>query len=121
MEKSLDFYDTIRKRQNGKLIETVKAYISENYRNTITLNEAANIVFLNPSYLSDLFKKETGINFLSYLTNYRIEIAKELLSDVRYRINEVADLVGYKDVDYFSKLFKKVVGINPVSYRKMYI
>ncbi|WHH60744.1 response regulator [Petroclostridium sp. X23] len=120
-EKSLEAYDVIRQNQNSKVIEAVKAYISENYRNNITLNEVADIVFLNSSYLSNLFKKETGINFINYLTNFRMEIAKELLKDVRYRVNEVAELSGYMDADYFCKLFKRVVGISPTRYRKMYL
>lgn len=115
-----NFYNSLKQNQNRKAIEMVKSYICDHYREEISLNEVANLVFLNSKYLGELFKKETGINFSDYLINYRLDIAKELLKDIRYRTNEVAEFVGYKDAKHFSKLFKKNIGVNPAEYKKMF-
>lgn len=119
-EKAGTFYNSLRQSQNRKAIEMVKAYICDHYMEEISLNDVASLVFLNPKYLGELFKKEAGINFSDYLINYRMEVAKELLKDIRYKTSEVAELVGYKDAKHFSKLFKKIVGVNPAEYKKMF-
>lgn len=72
------------------------------------------------SYFSTLFKKETGRNFQNYLTEYRIEKAKELLRTTNETMMSVAEQVGYQDTRYFSQCFVKVVGVKPSLYRKMY-
>ena len=95
-------------------------YIDENYNRDIRLEDVADYVYLNANYISELFKKETGINFSKYLVQKRIETAKTFLLDTRYRINEVAAQVGYTDTKYFSRLFKEYVGVTPAQYRKMF-
>jgi two-component system response regulator YesN len=107
--------------QNFAPIRIAKAYISENYNKSINLKDIAEIVKLNPVYFSIIFKKETGMNFSDYLTNYRLDIAKKLLVDIKYNISEVAEMTGYSDQKYFSKLFKKVVGVTPIEYRKIHL
>jgi two-component system response regulator YesN len=87
----------------------------------ISLDDVAKLICLNPTYVSEVFKKKTGENFSEYLSDYRIGIAKELLQDIRYRIIDVSAMVGYKDSKYFSRLFKKKVGVNPTDYRNLYI
>ena len=77
----------------------------------------AEVVNLSGVYFSVLFKKEVGTNFVDYLNQYRIDMAKKLLKDVRYNVNEVAGLVGFSDARYFSKMFKKNVGVKPTEYR----
>ena len=67
-----------------------------------------------------LFKKETGKNFLEYVTELRIQNAKNYLIQTNYDIAEVASAVGYNDLKYFSKLFKKTTGLNPSEFRKLY-
>ncbi len=106
---------------NPGVIAIAKMYISKNYSKNIKLTDIADHVFLNPTYFSVLFKKNTGTNFTDYLANYRMEVAKNLLMDIRYRIYNVAEMVGYKDVKYFSKLFKKYIGLNPGHYRKVHL
>jgi two-component system response regulator YesN len=115
-----DYYENYRQHFNIKAIEIVKEYIHNHFQEEISLNDAAELVYLNPKYLSELFKKETGITFTDYIINYRLEVAKEYLEDARFNINEVAELVGYKDIKYFSKLFTKIVGISPSKYKKMF-
>ena len=119
--KFAEIFESAKKLGSGsKLIDILKKNIAENYMKDINLNDAAKLVCLNSSYLSELFKKETGENFSEYLTDYRISIAKGLLKDVKYRVIDVAESVGYTDPKYFSRVFKKHVGINPTEYKQMY-
>ena len=69
---------------------------------------------------STLFKKETGQNFLDYLTELRISKAKELLCGETLSVQDVAETVGYSDLKYFSRLFKKATGVSPSDYKKLY-
>lgn len=64
-----------------------------------------------------MFKKETNYTVVGYLTRYRIHMALKLLRDCRYKIYEVADMVGYKDVTYFGSTFKKLTGLSPSEYQ----
>ena len=106
--------------QNTRPIRMVLKYIEEHYKDPIRLEDAALLVTLNPAYLSNIFKKETGENFVDYLNSYRIGQARELLKDSNLSINEIAYSTGFQDARYFSKLFKKYVGITPKDYRKIY-
>lgn len=106
--------------QNARPVRTVLKYIEEHYADSIRLEDAALLVSLSPAYLSNVFKKETGENFVDYLNSYRIEHAKTKLKDSNLSVNEIAYSVGFQDARYFSKLFKKYVGITPKDYRKIY-
>ena len=103
-----------------KPIRDAKRYINEHKGEKISLEDIAKVVDLNPVYFSVLFKKETGMNFNSYLINLRIDAAKDLLVKTKLTVLDIADKVGYKDVRYFSKLFSKTVGVNPAIYRKIH-
>ncbi len=110
------------KQDNGeKLITEIKKFISENYMKNINLDDIAKLVCLSPTYVSEIFKRKTGENFSEYLINYRIEIAKDMLKDIRYKVVDVSLMVGYMDSKYFSRLFKKKVGVNPTDYRNLYL
>ena len=102
-----------------KTVELVKEYILNHYQEDLTLNMFTDIVYVNPNYLSEIFKSQTGESFVDYFTRVRIEKAKELLKDVRVKTYEVGLLVGYEDSAYFSKVFKKVVGVSPSEYRNL--
>lgn len=101
-----------------KIIEQVIRYMRENYAADINLNIVANHFGKNNSYLSVLFKKETGQNFIDFLTQIRIEKAKELLSKSSLKVNDVALKVGYPNSKHFHLVFKKIVGITPMQYRE---
>lgn len=92
-------------------------YIHEHYSEQITLKEVADDAFVSTYYISRMFKKELGKNFVDYLNEIRLEKAKELLKDVKYKTYEVAEMVGIPDAHYFSRLFKKYEGITPTEYR----
>lgn len=119
--KDLKDYSKIIDKQNYAPIRIAKKYISKNYNKTISLNEIAQIVNMNSVYFSHLFKKETGQNFSDYIINYRMNIAKELLKNIKYNVSQVSHMVGYQDEKYFSKLFKKQIGINPKDFRKIHL
>lgn len=104
-------------KDTNPAIRIVKKYIAENYRENLTMAAMAEMVNLSPVYFSVLFKREVGINFLDYLNQYRLETSKKLLKQVKYNINEAANLSGFQDARYFSKLFKKTFGITPTEYK----
>lgn len=93
-------------------------YIHEHYNEQVTLNEVAEHIYVSTFYISRMFKKELGISFVDYLNDVRIEKAKELLKDVKYKTYEVAELVGIPDPHYFSKIFKKYAGMTPSEYKE---
>ena len=72
---------------------------------------------VSPAYLSSKFKEETGVNFVRYLNIIKINRAKELLADPKYKVYEVSGLVNYEDYRYFSRLFKELTGVTPLEYR----
>jgi len=116
LESSLNYL----KSENVRPIRIAKQYINEHFCEKIVLEDIATMVELNPVYFSVLFKKETGMNFSSYLTNLRMEKAKNLLRSTNDTMDAIADSVGYKDTRYFSQLFAKTVGIKPALYRRLH-
>lgn len=101
------------------LITDVKEYISQNFAQNLTLAVLANRFFINPFYLSQLFKEKTGETYLSYVMKVRINKAKELLETTNLKMAEVCELVGYTDTKYFSKLFEKLAGCKPSEYKSL--
>jgi len=101
-------------------INQAKSYISEHFHESdISLGSVAASVNICATYFSFLFKKEHGETFVSYLTNVRMNKAKELLCCSSKRISQIADEVGYNDYHYFTSLFKKLNGITPCEFRKL--
>ena len=103
-------------KDNFMVIEKAKEYIEENFGNDISLTDVADFVFLNPAYFSRYFKQYTGMNFIAYLLDVRMNHAKKLLSE-DYSIEEITRICGYSSVRYFSQSFKKHMGITPKTYR----
>ncbi len=92
--------------------------IHQNYMEDISLESIATQVYLSPCYFSYLFKKTTGVNFLKYLTIYRVERAKELLETTQLRVGEICERVGYTNRSYFCQIFRNHCGMSPVKYRE---
>ncbi|WP_261305607.1 response regulator transcription factor [Paenibacillus andongensis] len=99
-------------------IEQVQQFISSNLSRDISLTDAAALVHLNPSYLSQLFKQQTGGKFVDYVIEMRMEEAKKLLIKTSLRVSEISERLGYGDISYFSSTFKKLIGCSPLEYRK---
>lgn len=110
-EDKKEYYDT------DSLINKAKNYIQENLYRDISQEETANQLFICPSYLSRLFKKQTGENFTQYVTRVKMDKAIEMLKDPRYKTYQVSEMLGYKTPRYFSRLFRMQTGLNPSEYR----
>ncbi|MEK8211393.1 response regulator [Paenibacillus sp. FSL L8-0463] len=109
-----------RLEMSGTAIETVKRWVAAHYNQHADLNMLAGMVFLTPSYLSKLFKQETGLTLTDYVIEIRIRKAKQLLRNAPdLKVHEIGTEVGYPDPAYFNKLFKKVVGVTPNEYKRI--
>ena len=104
--------------RNAKTLGNALSFIRENYYADLSLGTVANHVYINPFYLSHLFRNELGFTFMEYLTRVRMEEAKKLLSQPELTVVEIAGKVGYEDPGYFGKVFKKYHGITPIKYRQ---
>lgn len=104
--------------QVKRMIEQAMVYLQTNYMKDISLDSCADHTGTNPFFLSKSFKQVTGKNFIDYLTELRMEKAKELLRESELKINDVAEQVGYQH-SYFNRIFKKLEGMTPTRYREM--
>jgi len=99
-------------------VDQAVAYIQQHYgRSTLGLQDVADAVGVNPSYLSRLMKQELGMPFSKYLTTVRVNAAISLMQRGEARIRQIAERVGYSTPHYFSTAFKKVLGASPAEYR----
>ena len=105
-------------KQEERTISGITRYLQEHLAEEMSLSVLAEEFHLNPQYISQLFKNEIGVNFLSYLTNIRMEKAKKLLLSTSLSVAEVAEQSGYGDYRVFTKVFKKNEGITPSQYRR---
>lgn len=99
-------------------VQRAKSLVHEFYDQGITLDEIAFRLKITPEYLGTQFHKEMGVTFSSYMKNYRIKKAKELLIGTNLKLYEIADKVGYSDSKYFSQVFRECTGHLPTEYRK---
>ena len=104
--------------RSESIVERAKKYIDENFRKDISLEDVSQRVDISSYYFSKIFKEETGVNFIEYLTGLRMEEAKRLLEDTDLSIKEVCSEVGYSDPNYFSRNFKKYEGTTPTEARE---
>ncbi|WP_066895254.1 response regulator [Clostridium nigeriense] len=122
IEKSLILNEIIKKeRVNSSklLVEKAKEYIKNNYDDyELSVEKLCSKLHVSPTYFSTIFKKETDMNFVNYLTNIRLEEAVKLLNTTDEKTYIIASKVGYQEANYFSYVFKKKFGISPSRYRK---
>ncbi len=122
MKEQLQYYhEYVTKEIKGysRIISDVIEYIGHTYRNPdLSLNDIAEYVHLSSGYLSSEFKKETGVNLKSYITDVRIEAAKNMMDEGNYKIYEICAAVGYHSSQYFSQAFYKKTGMFPTEYLK---
>lgn len=115
--------DEVKQKEEDKqdvsfVIQRVKRIIQTRYTEDISLDLLADEVGFAPAYLSYVFKKETGENIIKFLTDYRMEKAKQLLDDGTLKIVQIAKQCGYDNQSYFNRLFKNAYGITPKQYRE---
>jgi two-component system, response regulator YesN len=115
---ALTFRDSQTKNQHANLIRRAKDYIDDHYMEAnLSLNDISTLVNLSPSHFSVVFGQETGQTFKDYLTEVRIQKAKELLRATALRSIDISYQVGYNDPHYFSYVFKKNTGFSPSEFR----
>lgn len=114
----LPSFEELQEGKKSKYVLEAIAYMNQNYADSkLTVTSIATHLELSEGHLSHVFKKETGYTVNGYLTRYRIQQAMYYLQDYHYKVYEVGDQVGYKDMTYFSSLFKKIVGVTPSYYQ----
>lgn len=120
IKEKLDLENQVKREETPtyyeQIIGQVKGYLEENYKEA-SLEEAAVLVNLSPSYLSRIFKEKSGLGFSDYLTRVRMEKACELLNDIRYKSYDIAYYIGYDNPKNFSRAFKAYYGKTPMEYR----
>ena len=118
LDKALEARDRAASSRYDDVVDRVTKYIEENYADEdLSLNLLASHVNFSPNHLSMIFSQQTGQSFIKYLTDYRMNKAKELLRCTGKRSSLISQEVGYKDPHYFSYLFKKTQGMTPTQYR----
>lgn len=102
------------------VVEKIQTYMQHNYQKNLTQDFIASLFYLNRSYLSTLFKQKTGMKFIDYLNDIRIEKSKELLRDSSRKMYQISKNVGYDNPKYFFRIFKKKTGMTPEQYRELH-
>lgn len=116
--RAIEFRDNRSKKQYRDVLRRAVQYIDQNYTDkTISLNDVAKAVDISANYFSAVFSQEMGMTFVEYLTQKRMEKAKQLLRQSGKRSGDIALEVGYRDPRYFSFIFKKTQGCTPRAYR----
>ncbi|MDF2723674.1 MAG: hypothetical protein K0Q59_3349 [Paenibacillus sp.] len=117
LQTLMDKYQALIAGGQLSYITLAIAFIREHLDKSLTLQHVAKHVHLNPNHFSEVFKRETGMTYIEFVTKERMQKAMELLNETPAKISEVARLVGYEDVKYFSQLFKKTFGKTPSECR----
>lgn len=107
-------------KQVSNVVEKVQHYMLTHLDEEFSRERLAEQVYLNPAYLSRLFRRETGLSLTDYMVKLRMNKAKELLENSNEKVSDIAFEVGYANFSHFSKLFKKTTGLTPQEYRKAY-
>lgn len=110
----------IDKKSNGnydELLLKAKEFIEKNFNKDITLEETASYVGVSSYYFSKIFKALVGKNYMDYVTDLRIDKAKDMMENTSESIKEICYEVGYNDPNYFSRVFKKIEGVTPSEYK----
>ena len=97
--------------------ENIRQYIDMHYKEDISLQSVAEKMNYSDAYFCKIFKQCFDKSFIGYLTEYRLERAKQLLADVRINVKDISVNVGYRDSNYFTKVFKRAMGSTPTEYR----
>lgn len=117
LPKSLKQAVEEEKNDSSDILERLKKYIRLHYMEKLTLEQIANDIHANGSYLSRLYKVKNGQNLFDAINKMKLEKSKEYMAK-GYKIYEVAQMVGFDDVSYFSRVFKKYEGCSPREYEK---
>lgn len=106
------------RKNEEDLVSRVDAFVEKNYTRKLTLDDVADAVYVNRSYLSRIYKQKTGENLFNVINRRKMEEAKRYMSEGKKKIWEIAELVGVEDTAYFSKMFKRYTGHAPREYER---
>lgn len=119
LEKAIAFREEQSATRYNAVINKARAYLAREYQNSgVTLNDVSSHVCMSNSHFCTIFSQEMGVTFTEYLTELRMNRAKELLRTTQMRSSDIAYAVGYNDPHYFSYLFKKHTGMTPRDFRR---
>lgn len=119
VNKLFMYLNSKRCDKNKDLIERIKRYIDENISSkSITLETVSAAMYLTPNYLSRIFKRETGTNFIDYVMDRKLDLSKSMLLSGSMKIEDIAYTIGYSSSQYFIKRFKLKYGITPRQYMR---
>lgn len=110
--------ETLKISDERRWVRKIKEYIQARPEEDLSLNTLSDFVHLNPAYLSRLFKQETGTNLSDYITEARMDRAKQLLLQTELKIYDIARLSGYQSPKHFMLVFKQQFGVSPTTYRE---
>ena len=113
-----DYLSQLRKNVSRGILGMVEKEIRENYASNITLKSLSEKYYVNSAYLGQLFRKKYGQSFKDYLNNYRMEQAADALLRTDKKIVQIAEDVGYHDLDYYTNRFIHIKGCTPERFRK---
>lgn len=118
-EGVIDHQKNHKPSRSATVAAKAMAYIQAHYHlSGLTVKDIASDQYINQTYLRSMFKAEVGTTVSDYITTLRLENAKALLGERKYRLADIAERVGYADASYFSKSFKKYYGLSPSQYEK---
>ena len=113
-----EYLAQLRKKVSHGVLASVEREVRENYAENLTLKELSEKYFVNAAYLGQVFRKKYEVSFKDYLNNYRMEKAAQLLIRTDKKIYEIAEEVGFRDLDYFVNRFIAAKGCTPAKFRK---
>ena len=104
----------------NRVVCDITNYVSSHYREELSLAVIADSLRLSPSYVSRVFKRETGTGLMEYVSMVRLRAAKELLETTRLSVSEIAETAGFATTGHFTVKFREACGIPPSKYRRQY-
>lgn len=119
VEKLVEVYQENNGKRKHWMIDQVLQYVEENYNTALSTRDIAGRFFMNTSYFSKLFHEQMRCTFSNYLINVRVEKAKMMLTQTNMKLYDIAEAVGYTNVQYFSTIFKEKEGLTPSAFRQM--
>ncbi|WP_440897505.1 response regulator transcription factor [Amphibacillus sp. Q70] len=119
-EKESKSNPVLKETAKNDVVQKALRYIEKHYSDELQLNQLANSLYVNSQYLSRLFKKELDLSFNEYVTIYRINKAKTLLTETQLPVYSIAAKTGFTDTSYFCKKFNIHTGFTPLTYRRTY-
>lgn len=119
VNKIITVINSLMLDKGNSLVKQVCLYVLENIDSGVSLKVLSEKLFVSSTHLSETFKHKTGISLVEYLTKVKLERAKKLIEEGELKIYEIANRLGYEDINYFNKLFKRYTGLTPVEFKQL--